>query len=110
LVLTLAWVERKRPRLEQRGRIHIDAKRIFDLLRLGVPAATQILLEIGAFSAASALAAKLGPVPLSGHEIALNCAALTFMVPLGISSAAAVRVGQQLGRRDPHAARRAGWS
>jgi MATE family multidrug resistance protein len=110
LVLTLAWVERKRPRLERRGRIYIDAKRIFDLLRLGVPAATQILLEIGAFSAASALAAKLGPVPLSGHEIALNCAAFTFMVPLGLSSAAAVRVGQELGRKDLAGSRRAGWS
>jgi MATE family multidrug resistance protein len=54
--------------------------------------------------------AKLGPVPLSGHEIALNCAALAFMVPLGISSAAAVRVGQQLGRKDTAGARRAGWS
>ena len=43
--------------------------------------------------------AKLGPVPLSGHEIALNCAALTFMVPLGISSAAAVRVGQAIGKK-----------
>ena len=49
-------------------------------------------------------------MPLSGHEIALSCAALTFMVPLGISSAAAVRVGQELGRGDPQAARRAGWS
>ena len=52
-----------------------------------------------AFSAATALCAKLGPVPLSGHEIALNCAALTFMVPLGISSAAAVRVGLSIGQR-----------
>jgi MATE family multidrug resistance protein len=56
------------------------------------------------------LIAKLGAVPLSGHEIALNCAALTFMVPLGISSAAAVRVGQQLGRKDAAGARQAGWS
>ncbi len=80
------------------------------LLKLGAPAAMQILLEIGAFAAATALIARLGPVPLSGHEIALNCAALTFMVPLGISSAAAVRVGQQLGRKDPAGARRAGWS
>jgi MATE family multidrug resistance protein len=47
---------------------------------------------------------------LAGHEIALSCVALTFMVPLGISSAAAVRVGQELGRGDPQAARRAGWS
>jgi MATE family multidrug resistance protein len=80
------------------------------LLRLGVPAAAQILFEIGAFSAATALCARLGPVPLSGHEIALNCAAFTFMVPLGISSAAAVRVGQEVGRSNWRGARRAGWS
>jgi MATE family multidrug resistance protein len=80
------------------------------LLKLGMPAAGQILLEIGAFSTATALCAKLGPLPLSGHEIALNCAAFTFMVPLGVSSAAAVRVGQSLGRGDEEGARRAGWS
>jgi MATE family multidrug resistance protein len=80
------------------------------LLKLGAPAGGQILVEIGAFSGATAICAKLGPVPLSGHEIALNCAAFTFMVPYGISSAAAVRVGQQLGRGDPSGARRAGWS
>jgi MATE family multidrug resistance protein len=110
LSLTLVWVEWKRPSPERRNDLRIDVKRISELLRLGVPAATQILLEIGAFSAASALAAKLGPVPLSGHEIALNCAAFTFMVPLGLSSAAAVRVGQELGRKDSAGARRAGWS
>ncbi len=110
LALTLLWVERKRPRLEARNGIRIDGRRIWGLLKFGVPAATQILLEIGAFSAASALAAKLGPVPLSGHEIAINCAALTFMVPLGLSSAASVRVGHELGRNDTAGARRAGWS
>jgi MATE family multidrug resistance protein len=110
LALTLLWVESKRLRPGWTGTVRIDVRRMFALLELGAPAATQILCEIGAFSAATALCARLGPVPLSGHEIALNCAALTFMVPLGISSAAAVRVGQQLGRRDPEGARRAGWS
>jgi MATE family multidrug resistance protein len=90
--------------------VRVDGRRMWALLKLGAPSAGQILLEIGAFAAATALCAKLGPVALSGHEIALNCAALTFMVPLGISSAAAVRVGQQLGRGDPEGARRAGWS
>ena len=90
--------------------IRVDFGRIIALLRLGAPAATQIMLEISAFAAATALCAKLGPLPLSGHEIALSCAAFTFMVPLGISSAAAVRVGQYLGKRDPQGARRAGWS
>ena len=45
---------------------------------------------------------------MASHQIALNTVALTYMVPLGISSAAAVRVGQAIGRRDPAAARLAG--
>jgi len=110
LVVTLLWVESRRSLPRWTSAIRIDLRRVADLLKLGAPAATQILCEIGAFSAATAVVAKLGPVPLSGHEIALNCAALAFMVPLGISSAAAVRVGQQLGRKDPAGARRAGWS
>src|SRR5437763_12413464 len=110
MLATVVYVERKRDRSEWMNEVALDLRRVWQLLALGAPAATQILLEIGAFSGATALCAKLGPVPLSGHEIALNCAAFTFMVPLGISSAAAVRVGQQLGRRDPAGARRAGWS
>lgn len=110
LAVTLFWVESKRTGPTWAGAIRIDLHRAWALLKLGAPAATQILLEIGAFTAATALVAMLGPVPISGHEIALNCASLTFMVPLGISSAAAVRVGQHLGRNDPAGARRAGWS
>jgi multidrug resistance protein, MATE family len=110
LVLTLLWVESKRSLPRWTGELRVNLRRVAALLKLGTPAATQIFLEIGAFSAATALIARLGPVPLSGHEIALNCAALSFMVPLGISSAAAVRVGQQLGRKDAAGARRAGWS
>jgi MATE family multidrug resistance protein len=110
LVFTLFWVESKRLRPGWLRTVRVDIRRMSALLRLGAPAATQILCEIGAFSAATALCARLGPIALAGHQIALNCAALTFMVPLGISSAAAVRVGQQLGRRDPDGARRAGWS
>ena len=110
LVITLLWVEAKRALPGWAHALRVDARRVWALLKLGAPAASQIIFEIGAFSAATALIAKLGPVPLSGHEIALNCAALTFMVPLGISSAAAVRVGQQLGRKDPAGAKRAGWS
>ncbi len=107
---TVLYVESKRGLSEWASELYVDFRRMWALLVLGAPAATQILLEIGAFSAATALCAKLGPVPLSGHEIALNCAAFTFMVPLGISSAAAVRVGQQIGRGDPPRAHLAGWS
>jgi multidrug resistance protein, MATE family len=80
------------------------------LLMLGVPAASQITLEVGVFAASTALAGRLAPIALAAHQIAIHIAALSFMVPLGVSSAGAVRVGHALGRRDPVAAERAGWT
>jgi MATE family multidrug resistance protein len=80
------------------------------LLALGAPAAAQLTLEVGVFAAATALAGRLAPASLAGHQIAINVAAFTFMVPLGISSAGAVRVGHAVGRRDPAGAARAGWT
>lgn len=80
------------------------------LLGPGLPAALQLALEIGVFGVASALAARFSPAAMAAHQIALNAASVTYMVPLGISAAAAVRVGQALGRRDTPAAERAGWT
>ena len=88
--------------------VEIDLPRIRRLITLGFPAAMQFTLESGVFALVTALIARLGPVPLASHQIALNTVALTYMVPLGISSAAAVRVGQAIGRKDPLAAGRAG--
>jgi MATE family multidrug resistance protein len=87
-----------------------DWPRMARLLKLGIPAATHVALELGIFALATALIARLDAASLAGHQIALNMASLTFMVPLGISSAAAVRVGHLIGQRDPAAAGRAGWS
>ncbi len=83
-------------------------KSLVRLLRLGLPAATQVTLEVGVFAAASALAGRLDPVSLASHQIALNLASLTFMVPLGVASAGAVRVGHAVGRRDAPGAARSG--
>lgn len=83
--------------------------RLGELLRLGGPAATQVLFEIGAFSAATVFAGKLSAQALAAHQIALNCASVTFMVPLGISAAAAVCVGHAIGAKDSARARRMGW-
>jgi MATE family multidrug resistance protein len=80
------------------------------LLGLGLPASAQLLLEVGVFGAATALAARITPVALAAHEIALNIASATYMVPLGVSAAGAVRVGQALGRKDTAGAQRAGWT
>lgn len=85
-------------------------QRVWKLMILGFPAATQLGLEVGVFAVATAMISKLGAVALASHQVAMNTASFTYMVPLGIGSAAAVRVGQALGRRDPHAASRAGWT
>ncbi len=87
-----------------------DLARIRRLLSLGFPAAMQITLEVGVFAVVTTLIGKLDPISLAAHQIAMNAASFTYMVPLGIGSAAAVRVGQALGRRDPEAAGRSGWT
>jgi len=93
-----------------RVRLTPDWARIRRLLTLGVPAANHVGLEMAVFAAATALVAKLDAESLAGHQIALNAASLTFMVPLGISSAAAVRVGHRIGAGDPAGAGRSGWA
>jgi len=87
-----------------------DIGRIRRLLALGLPAASQVTLEVGVFAAVSALAGMLDPVSLGSHQNALNLAALAFMVPLGLASAAAVRVGHAAGAGDRVRVRHAGWT
>ena len=84
-------------------------KRIRELIRLGLPAAGQITLEVGAWNAATLSAGWLTPIALATHQIALNYASITYMVPLGVSAAAAVAVGHAIGAGDIARARRAGW-
>jgi multidrug resistance protein, MATE family len=83
--------------------------KIRQLTRLGIPAAGQIVLEVGAWNGATFAAGLLTPVALATHSIALQYASVTYMVPLGMSAAAAVSVGHALGAGDPSRARRAGW-
>lgn len=87
-----------------------DASRIWALLKLGAPVAGQMAIEIGVFATVTVLVSKLNATALAGHQIALTTVSTTYMMPLGISSAAAVRVGFALGRGDRHAAARAGWT
>jgi multidrug resistance protein, MATE family len=82
------------------------APNVFDLrplgrmLALGAPIGAQMLLEAGVFSTVALLMGSLGVVPVAAHHVAINLASLTFMVPLGVSSAATVLVGHAVGRGD----------
>jgi MATE family multidrug resistance protein len=90
--------------------LRIELRWMRRLIALGAPAASQVTLEVGAFAAATALAGRLPPAALAAHQIAINLASFTFMVPLGVASAGAVRVGHAVGRRDRLGALHAGWT
>jgi len=110
LFVVIVYRERgRRPGLFETS-FRIETRWMRELMRLGLPAASQITLEVGVFATATALAGRLPPIALAAHHIAINLAAFTFMVPLGIASAGAVRVGHAVGRNDPPGAARAGWT
>lgn len=75
----------------------LERGRFRELLKMGVPAAISLLFESGAFAAAMLMMGWLGAVPLAAHQIALSCAALTFMFPLGLSMATGIRISKTLG-------------
>lgn len=87
-----------------------DPVLIKTLLRIGIPVGLTIFAEVGAFGCVGVLMGLKGALPLAAHQIALNVTSLLFMVPLGISSGAAVRCGQALGAGSVEAVERAGWT
>jgi MATE family multidrug resistance protein len=87
----------------------IDWQLMRQLVVLGAPISISFLLEYGLFGAAGLLMGLISTTALAAHQIALQIAAILFMVPFGIGMAATVRVGHAVGRRDAAAVRRAGF-
>jgi MATE family multidrug resistance protein len=87
-----------------------DWQRFREVWRLGFPIAVTLALEITIFNAAVFLMGLIGPASLAAHAVALQIAAFSFMVPLGLSQAVTVRVGLAFGRRDREGVARAGWT
>jgi len=87
----------------------IDWLLMRELVILGTPISISFLLEYGLFGAAGLLMGLISTTALAAHQIALQIAAVLFMVPFGIGMAATVRVGHAVGRRDAAAVRRAGF-
>ena len=116
LLFAVWWIDRKRTAeagVDAHGLWHVDRafdlSRIKRLLRLGLPAASQMGAEVGVFALATAMSGMLDPISSAAHQIALNMAGVAFMVPLGMGSAGAVRVGHAVGARDPERASASGW-
>ena len=87
-----------------------DRQRTMAMLKLGWPIGATMGLEIGVFALAAYFMGWIGAPAVAAHAIALQLAALTFMVPLGLGQAATVRVGLALGRNDGDGIARAGWT
>lgn len=95
-----------RYRVLRLGRPHGPTLR--EILRVGVPMGGSFLVEAGLFSVTALLMGRLGATALAAHQIALQCASVTFMMALGTGLAGSVRVGQAAGRGDIAGVRRAG--
>jgi len=117
LLFAVWWIDRKRTRqagIDGHGMWHVDrafnGARLRRLLSLGLPAASQMGAEVGVFALATAMSGTLDPISSAAHQIALNLAGVAFMIPLGLGSAGAVRVGHAVGARDRQRASAAGWT
>lgn len=114
MFLAMAAVVMLHPRFRRYrlfGRFWVaDWPRFKAVWRLGLPIAVTLALEVTIFNAAVFLMGLIGPASLAAHAVALQIAAFTFMVPLGLSQAVTVRVGLAFGRRDREGIARAGWT
>jgi MATE family multidrug resistance protein len=98
LAFALWFLDRKHAYGLRRVSRRIEFQHLRQLFLLGFPIGASIFVEIAIFALVTALVATFGKLPLAGHEIALQCASTTFMVPLAIASATSVRVGHAIGR------------
>ena len=113
LALTITYVQLHR----RFRRYHIfhnllkpDWPRFWELWRIGLPIGAMLLAEVGLFTCAALLQGWIGQDAVAAHQIALQLASISFMVPLGLSQATTVRVGIALGEHNPEGVRKAGWA
>jgi MATE family multidrug resistance protein len=108
-LLVVVFVNRRFRRYHLFGRFwRPDWERFFEVWRLGLPIGLALVMETSLFASAGFLMGWIGTIELAAHQIALQCAAVTFMVPLGIGQAATVRVGLAAGQRDAEGVFQAG--
>ncbi len=85
-------------------------RKLREIMVLGIPIGVTILFEAMLFNAMTLVVGTFGGAPLAAHQVALNFASVTFMIPLGVAMAATVRVGRFAGAGDREGARRAGFT
>jgi MATE family multidrug resistance protein len=108
-LLAFVLIDRRFRRYRILGRFwRSDWVRLLEIFRLGLPIGMTLVMEVGLFAGAGFLIGLIGRAELAAHQIALQCASVAFMVPLGLGQAATVRVALAAGRGDPRGVLRAG--
>jgi multidrug resistance protein, MATE family len=111
VLAVVVYTDRKFRRYHLLGRFwRADWPRFVELWRLGVPIGATLVFEVTVFNASTFLMGLIGASSIAAHSIALQIASLCFMIPLGLSQAATVRVGRAYGAQDVDGIRRAGWT
>lgn len=87
-----------------------DWPRFFEFFRIGMPIGLTLMSEVGLFGVAVIMMGWLGTNEVAAHAVAIQCTAIVFMVPLGLSQATTIRVGLAQGAKNPHAVAIAGWT
>jgi MATE family multidrug resistance protein len=113
ILLAFGWYIARDPQFASyhlsRGWWRTSRRRMAAFLRVGAPIALALGAEIGLFSAAALLMGRLGAAEVAAHQVALQWAAIAFMVPMGLGQAATVRVGLAAGAGNRAGMARAGW-
>jgi multidrug resistance protein, MATE family len=104
LLLVISWPA-LRPYFSKLDPRALTLAPLWRMIRIGAPVGGQFTIEIGAFATVALMMGTLGEVELSGHNVALKLASFSFMVPLGISMAGSIRVGNAIGAGDPDSMR-----
>jgi MATE family multidrug resistance protein len=104
VLLLLAWRD-LRPALLPLRPAALEPAPLRRTMRIGAPIGLQMMLEYAAFGAVALLMGRIGTTAVAAHQVAINLASLTFMVPLGVGQAGAVLVGHAIGARDQESAR-----
>lgn len=102
VIAMLVWFTKDKSLAEwtpYRWFIRIDLKEIKSLLKLGFPSGLQTLTEVGAFVMTGIMIGWVSKEALAAHQIALVCAGIAFMIPLGISIALTIRIGEKVGQK-----------
>ena len=109
IVVYVEWVPELRRYRIFAQLLHLNVPMMKELFRVGLPIGVTYLFETGLFFTVTLLMGYLSTVALAAHNVVLNVAAVTFMIPYALSQASTVRVGYAVGAGDPDAARRAGY-